>query len=59
VSIHVAQGQDKTRAADIGMPWWGQRPNLPTNSVMFVAGIWPPDIQISIEAIAAVPDSAA
>jgi enamine deaminase RidA (YjgF/YER057c/UK114 family) len=59
LSIYVAQGQDMARAAEVGMRWWGQRPNPPMNNVMFVAGFWPADFLISIEAIAVVPDATA
>jgi enamine deaminase RidA (YjgF/YER057c/UK114 family) len=58
-SIYVAQGQDMARAAEAGIRWWGQRPNPPTNNVMFVSGFWPADILIAIEAIAVVPDATA
>ncbi len=54
-SIYVAAGQDMRPAFEAGMRWWGNRPNPPMNNVMYVAGFWPPDFLISIEAIAVVP----
>jgi enamine deaminase RidA (YjgF/YER057c/UK114 family) len=55
LKIYVTQGQDMMAAATAGMQWWGQRPNPPTNTVMFVAGFFPPDYLVSIEGIAVVP----
>jgi enamine deaminase RidA (YjgF/YER057c/UK114 family) len=54
-SIYVAAGQDMRPAFEVGMRWWGGRPNPPMNNVMYVAGFYPPDFLISIEAIAVVP----
>ena len=53
--IYVAAGHDLMKAAQVGIKWWGDRPNPPLNSVMFVSGFMPPDFLISIEAIAVVP----
>jgi enamine deaminase RidA (YjgF/YER057c/UK114 family) len=55
LSIYVAQGWDMQPAIEAGMRWWGGRPNPPMNNVMYVAGFYPPDFLISIEAIAIVP----
>jgi enamine deaminase RidA (YjgF/YER057c/UK114 family) len=54
-SIYVANGQDMRPAFEVGMRWWGGRPNPPMNNVMYVAGFWPTDFLIMIEAIAVVP----
>jgi enamine deaminase RidA (YjgF/YER057c/UK114 family) len=54
-SIYVADGQAMRSAFEVGMRWWGRRPNPPMNNVMYVAGFYPPDFLISIEAIAVVP----
>jgi enamine deaminase RidA (YjgF/YER057c/UK114 family) len=54
-SIYVAEGQDMRPAFEVGMRWWGGRPNPPMNNVMYVSGFFPPDFLISIEAIAVVP----
>ena len=53
--IYVADGQPITPAFEVGMRWWGDRPNPPLNNVMFVSGFSPPDFLISIEAIAVIP----
>ena len=53
--IFVAEGQPIAPAFEVGMRWWGGRPNPPLNNVMFVSGFSPPDFLISIEAIAVVP----
>jgi enamine deaminase RidA (YjgF/YER057c/UK114 family) len=55
LSIYVAQGQDMRPAIEVGMRWWGGKPNPPMNNVMYVAGFYPTDFLISVEAIAVVP----
>jgi enamine deaminase RidA (YjgF/YER057c/UK114 family) len=55
-SIYVAAGQDMRPAFEAGLRWWGARPNPPMNNVMYVAGFWPADFLISIEAVAVVPE---
>jgi len=54
-NIYVTEGQDMRPAFEVGMRWWGNRPNPPANNVMFVSGFWPADFLLSIEAIAIVP----
>ncbi len=54
-TIFVAQGQDMRPAIAAGLRWWGNRPNPPLNNVAYVAGFFPPDFLISIEALAVVP----
>jgi enamine deaminase RidA (YjgF/YER057c/UK114 family) len=54
LGIYVTQGQDMMAAAQAGMQWWGQTPNPPANSVMFVAGFFPPEFLVGIEGIAVV-----
>ena len=54
--IFVAEGQDMRPGFEAGMRWWGDRPNPPLNTVMYVPGFSPPDILISIEAVAVVPE---
>ena len=53
--IYVAEGQKIEAAFEVGMRWWGGRPNPPLNNVMFVSGFQPSDFLISIEAIAVIP----
>jgi enamine deaminase RidA (YjgF/YER057c/UK114 family) len=54
-SIYVAAGQDMRPAFEAGIRWWGNRPNPPMNNVMYVAGFYPPDFLISMEATAVIP----
>src|SRR6476646_2611558 len=56
LKIYVTQGQDMMAAAMVGLQWWGGRPNAPTNTVLFVAGMFPPDFLVAIEGIAVVPE---
>ena len=55
-AIYVAEGQRIEPAFEVGMRWWGGRPNPPLNNVTFVSGFQPNDFLISIEAIAVVPE---
>lgn len=57
-SIRVAQGQDMRPAFEAAMAWWANRPHPPMNDVFYVSGFWPPDLLISIEAVAVVPQTA-
>ncbi len=54
-TIYVAQGQPIQPAFEVGMRWWGNRPNPPANSVIFVAGFAPSDFLVGIDAVAVVP----
>ena len=54
-NIYVAQGQPIQPAFEEGMRWWGNRPNSPANSVIFVPEMTPPDFLIGIDAVAVVP----
>jgi enamine deaminase RidA (YjgF/YER057c/UK114 family) len=54
LGIYVTQGQDMMAAAQTGMQWWGQTPNPPTNSVMFIAGFFPAEYLVGIEGIAVI-----
>jgi enamine deaminase RidA (YjgF/YER057c/UK114 family) len=53
-SIFVAQGQPLQPAFEVFMRWWGNRPNPPANTVMFVAGFARPEFLVAIEGVAAV-----
>jgi enamine deaminase RidA (YjgF/YER057c/UK114 family) len=57
-NIYIAHGQPIQPALEAGMRWWGNRPNLPANSVIFVPAFTPPDFLIGIDAVAVVPQSA-
>ena len=54
-TIYIAQGQPIQDAFEAGMRWWGDRPNPPANSVIFVPTFTPPDFLIGIDAVAVVP----
>jgi enamine deaminase RidA (YjgF/YER057c/UK114 family) len=54
-SIYVQHGQPMAPAIEVGMRWWGNRPNPPANTVIFVPAFSPPDFLIGIEALAVVP----
>jgi enamine deaminase RidA (YjgF/YER057c/UK114 family) len=50
-NIYLLEGQDMTPGVEVGMKWWGQRPNPPLNTVFFVSG-FAPDFLVMIDAIA-------
>jgi enamine deaminase RidA (YjgF/YER057c/UK114 family) len=54
-TIYIQHGQPVERVFEIGIGWWGNRPNPPANTVVFVPGFMPPDYLIGIEAVAVVP----
>ena len=54
-TIYIAQGQSIQPAFEAGMRWWGNRPNPPANSVIFVPTFTPPEFLIGIDAVAVVP----
>ncbi len=54
-NIYIAQGQPIQPGFEVGMRWWGNRPNPPANSVIFVPAFTPPDFLVGIDAVAVVP----
>ncbi len=54
-TIYIQHGQPFFPAIEVGMRWWGNRPNPPANTVVFVPAFSPSDFLIGIEAIAVVP----
>jgi enamine deaminase RidA (YjgF/YER057c/UK114 family) len=54
VKIYIVAGQDLRAGFDAWMNVWGQRPNPPTVTGMFVAGLANPDFLIEIEATAVI-----
>jgi len=56
-TIYIAQGQPIQPAFEAGMGWWGNRPNPPANSVIFVPGFTPSEFLVGIDAVAVVPQS--
>jgi enamine deaminase RidA (YjgF/YER057c/UK114 family) len=53
--IYVTMGQPIQPAFEVFQRWWGNRPNPPANSVIFVPIFTPPDFLVGIAAVAAVP----
>jgi enamine deaminase RidA (YjgF/YER057c/UK114 family) len=54
-TIYIQHGQPIIPAIEVGMRWWGNRPNPPANTVLFVPTFSPPDFLVGIEAVAVVP----
>ena len=54
-TIYVQHGQPLSSIFEMGMRWWGNRPNPPANNVIFVPAFSPSDFLIGIEAVAVVP----
>ena len=54
-TIYLTQGQPLQPAFEAGMRAWGNRPNPPLNTVMYVSALVPSDFLVCIEAIAVVP----
>jgi len=57
-NIYLAEGQPMQPAFEAGMRVWGNRPNPPLNTVMYVSSLVPADFLVAIEAIAVVPQTA-
>jgi enamine deaminase RidA (YjgF/YER057c/UK114 family) len=56
-TIYLVQGQPLMPAFEVYQRVWGNRPNPPTVSMMYVAGLANPDYLLEIDAIAVVPES--
>lgn len=54
-NVYIVQGQPLAPGFEAFQSAWGNRPNPPAVSVMFVAGLAHPDFLVEIDAIAAVP----
>jgi enamine deaminase RidA (YjgF/YER057c/UK114 family) len=54
-NIYVVQGQSVQTGFEAFQGVWGNRPNPPAISVMFVAGLAHPDFLAEIDAVAVVP----
>jgi enamine deaminase RidA (YjgF/YER057c/UK114 family) len=54
-TIYVVQGQPPEPGFSVFQRVWGNRPNPPTITMAFVAGLANPDFLIELEAVAAVP----
>jgi enamine deaminase RidA (YjgF/YER057c/UK114 family) len=51
-NIYLLEGQDLQAGFEVGMKWWGQRPNPPLNTVFYVPSFGNTDFLLMIEAIA-------
>lgn len=56
MNIYVLQGQSIQEGFAAFQQVWGDRPNPPAVSVLFVAGLANPDFLLEIDAIAVVPE---
>ena len=56
-NIYVVQGQPIQPGLEAFQQVWGNRPNPPTITVAFVAGLANPDFLVEMDAIAVVPES--
>ncbi len=54
-NIYIVQGQPIQPGVEAFQRWWGNRPNPPANSVIFVPTFVPPDFLVGIDAVAVVP----
>jgi enamine deaminase RidA (YjgF/YER057c/UK114 family) len=55
-NIYIVQGQPLRPGFEASQKIWGGRPNPPTISVMFVAGLANPEFLVEVDAIAVVPE---
>jgi len=55
-NLYVVQGQPLQEGFAAFQRFWGNRPNPPAISVMFVAGLAHPDFLAEMDAIAVVPE---
>jgi enamine deaminase RidA (YjgF/YER057c/UK114 family) len=54
--IHIVQGQPLQPGFEAFQRVWGNRPNPPTVTMSFVAGLAHPDFLVEIDAIAVIPE---
>jgi enamine deaminase RidA (YjgF/YER057c/UK114 family) len=55
-NVYIVQGQSVLPGFDAFRRAWGDRPNPPTLTALFVAGLANPDFLVEIDAIAVVPE---
>ncbi|SRR6266498_4511997 len=55
-NIYIVQGQPLRPAFEVSQQIWGDRPNPPAITVMFVAGLAHPDFLAEMDAVAVVPE---
>ena len=54
-NVYVVQGQSLQPAFEVFQRVWGNRPNPPAITMMFVAGLAHPDFLVEMDAVAVVP----
>jgi enamine deaminase RidA (YjgF/YER057c/UK114 family) len=54
-NLYVLQGQPLRAGFEVFQRFWGNRPNPPAISMMFVSGLANPDFLLEMDAIAVVP----
>jgi enamine deaminase RidA (YjgF/YER057c/UK114 family) len=57
-NVYVVQGQSLQPGLEAFQRIWGNRPNPPTITVVYVAGLAHPDFLCEMDAIAVVPQAA-
>ena len=55
-NIYIVQGQPLPPAFGVFQSVWGRRPNPPTITVVYVAGLANPDFLVEMDAIAVLPE---
>jgi enamine deaminase RidA (YjgF/YER057c/UK114 family) len=55
-NIYIVQGQPLGPGFEVSQRVWGNRPNPPTVTAMFVAGLANPDFLVEMDAIAVIPE---
>lgn len=55
-NVYILQGQSLQEGFEVFQRMWGNRPNPPAISGMFVAGLAHPDFLLEIDVIAVVPE---
>lgn len=54
-NVYIVQGQNPQEGFEVFKEKWGNKPNPPTITVLFVSGLENPDWLVEIEAIAIAP----
>jgi enamine deaminase RidA (YjgF/YER057c/UK114 family) len=55
-NIYIVQGQPLRPGLEVSQRTWGNRPDPPAITVMFVAGLANPDFLVEMDAIAVLPE---
>jgi enamine deaminase RidA (YjgF/YER057c/UK114 family) len=55
-TIYIVQGQPLQPGVEAFQRWWGNRPNAPANTGMYVSALVPADFLVAVEAIAVIPE---